>query len=513
MSNHKAHQPHGSGVRGINSLPAINGHEGRFGRLFPDLKPAHFDNDDLIALATAMKGGHDPAKDGEDDEESHIPAAYTYLGQFIDHDITFDPSTFQQQKSDPAAIIDFRTPRFDLDNVYGRGPSDQPYLYAGPVELALGASMTGASRNPHALDLPRASTLNGKVHRAVIGDPRNDENTIVSQFHGLMLKFHNAVAAANPTESFETVQRQVRWHYQWMVLRDFLPKIVEAGVLDSVSPGIQQPALGVGESDLRIYNFDNAVMPVEFSVAAYRLGHSMVRPGYRLNEDDATLLPIFDQNDPTKGLNAFGEYPAGRAIDWLRFIDRGPGDPPETIKDRVQLAYKIDTSLVEPLSFLPPSVAGTDATAANHLISLAYRNLLRGWRLRLPSGQSVATAIGVTPLHDQEIFIGSAQNGTTENIDPDGHAVPTIQSIGRSLVHNCPLWVYILAESRRNFYHSPLKQAQLGPVGGRIVAETFVALLLKDETSILTEGAGWVPTLGAVAGQFTLKDLVTLTTT
>lgn len=510
MSAHWFHQPHGYGIRGLNDVESIDLMEGRFGRLLPKLKPAHFDNDDLVSLADGMKGPDDNGTDGFDPEESHIPAAYTYFGQIIDHDLTFDPSTFQQQKSDPNGIVDFRTPRFDLDNLYGRGPADQPYFYDN-LALAVGAPMTGAARNPNATDLPRATSTNFGVHRAIIGDPRNDENTIVSQLHGLLLRFHNAVAAQNPLADFAALQQEVRWHYQWIVLRDFLPRIVAASVLDDVSPAILQPALGLDQesADLRLYHFPKAIMPVEFSVAAYRLGHSMVRPGYRLNENIAPL-PIFDAADPLNGLNAFGEFPAGRAIDWQRFLELGEGPSPETDTDRVQFAYKLDTSMVEPLANLPASVAGSDATGANHLISLAYRNLLRGVKLGLPSGQAVARAIDAPVLRDDEIFIGSAETGAAaENVNADGTVTyRTIDTYGSTLRNNAPLWVYVLAESRHNFFHSPTHLAQLGPVGGRIVAETFVGLLLKDTNSILGDGAGWTPTLGAVPGTFTLADLI-----
>ncbi|HEV3060242.1 MAG TPA: heme peroxidase family protein [Vicinamibacterales bacterium] len=512
MPGHTTHEPHGSGIRGL-SLKHIDrpqALEGRFGRLFTHAQApaADFSDDDLWALAQAINGDAD-VKDAPDAEESHIPAAYTYLGQFIDHDITFDPSTFEQQKSDPDGLVDFRTPRFDMDNVYGRGPSDQPYLY-DITNLLLGEKFFIINRNPKGRDLPRAAANAAGIRRAIIGDPRNDENVIVSQLQGMMLRFHNRVAALNPAASFDDVQRKVRWHYQWIVIHDFLPRVVERGILDDISPAIADTSkdLASNKPVLKFYHFRDAIMPVEFSVAAYRFGHSMVRPGYRVNEFTAPLR-IFDHLNPTNGLNAFGEFPKSWCIDWQRFVDLGIGPHPEIDSDRVQFAYKIDTSLVEPLSELPHSVAGDEAEANPRLFSLAFRNMVRGKKLLLPSGQDVAKAMGLTPLTDAEILIGAGQNDAPNEQD----GAKKITDVSAAFAGKCPLWAYVLAEARRTLFHPPsnqaLHKAQLGSVGGRIVAEVFLGLLMKDPTSFVNAPAPWVPDLGS-GRTFSLADLLTI---
>src|SRR6478672_8017771 len=164
---------HGKPLRGLMSTPKSPNYQGRFGRMFRSLPAASYGKTDadsrnnLMALGAAMAADFDPPKDGNDAEESGIPALYTYFGQFVDHDITFDPMTTLIQRSDPDALTDFRTPALDLDNVYGRGPGDQPYLYDnGGPKFFLGDRLDNGAR-----DLPRNSATPA---RALIGDPRND---------------------------------------------------------------------------------------------------------------------------------------------------------------------------------------------------------------------------------------------------------------------------------------------------------------------------------------------------
>jgi hypothetical protein len=500
-------RPHGVGVRGSNLSRSSPLFEGQFGRIFRALPPADFGESDaasinaLTALASKMTSVADPAdpKDGQDNEESGIPAAYTYLGQFIDHDLTFDPASSLQKQNDPDALVDFRTPRFDLDNVYGRGPDDQPYLYEDGRSFLLGKPLSGAAANPKAKDVPRstpASTTNAK--RAIIGDPRNDENVIVSQLQGLWHRFHNKIAADHPAWEFARVQREVRFHYQWLVVHDFLRTVVSNDVVHEVLPHLGKKTNVLDDKpNLRFYHFRNEpFMPLEFSVAAYRFGHSMVRPGYRLSETIGPLS-IFAP-DPLKALTGFREFPNTWAIDWNLFMDLAPRDPADTT--RTQLAYKIDTSLVNPLGNLPPSVAVNPNV-------LALRNLERGWRLRLPSGQDAARAMGIKPLKDSEILIGKFTGDSADIIG-------SIDSIDPGFKENCPLWTYILAETVQSDVtlkttkgDKKIKTRKLGPVGGRIVVETFIGILLGDSSSYLNLDPLWTPTL-AVNGVFGLRELI-----
>lgn len=522
--------PHGQGVRGLNLSRSSVLFGGAFGRIFRALPPAEFGATDmetqanLKLLGKAMVGTDDKPKDGPDTEESGIPALYTYLGQFVDHDITFDPSSSLQKQSDPDGLVDFRTPKFDLDNVYGRGPDDQPYLYdftkgADRAKFLLGKPLTGApSIKPHAQDLARniANVASGQNARAIIGDPRNDENALVSQLQTLFLRFHNRLIDDKGL-TFAEAQRSLRFHYQSMLINDFLPTLVNERTLHSVFPHLAaKSSIADNPPVLKFYHArDIAFMPLEFSVAAYRFGHSMVRPGYRLNDSDDTLLPIFGQDGPParpRSLRGFMAPADDWAIDWARFIDIAPrpagtilddkgnapnGKPPSAQeladnKKRLQLAYRIDTSIVFPLGSLPPDVADLI------IPSLAERNLVRGWRLRLPNGQTLAKAMGEQPV---TVKIGKFED------KEDG--VQPIEAISPAFKDNSPLWTYCLAETHEHTVSGihGVKSKLLGPVGGRIVAETFAGLLVYDSQSFLAQEPRWKPTIGD-AKTFGLKEFV-----
>ena len=505
-------RPHG-GVRGSTLARGSQLFGGPFGRMFRALPPADFGPDDDASVASleklAEKMVSDPEaqlNEGIDPEESGIPAAYTYFGQFIDHDLTFDPASSLQRQNDPDALVDYRTPRFDLDNIYGRGPDDQPYMYDKGRTFNLGLKLTGAAANPGARDLPRSNAvppLSGATQRAIIGDPRNDENVIVSQLQGLLHRFHNKLANdhdgnGNERWEFDRVQREVRYHYQWVVLHDFLPTIVDADVLKLVLPHHHD---GIVKPNLEYYKPKNETfMPLEFSAAAYRFGHSMVRPGYRLAENVGPL-PIF-RKDATPALTGFGKFPDNWAIDWNLFIDLEPRDPND--HTRMQLAYRIDTALVDPLGHLPDPIT----TDLPPLDSLAFRNLKRGWRMRLPSGQSIARAMGLVPLPDEKIMIGKFTG------DPADKQTPILDIADGAFKDNCPLWTYALAETvptdvavTTKSPHRKVKTYKLGPVGGRIVAETLVGLLAYDSQSFLSQDPLWKPSL-AINGRFGLRELI-----
>jgi hypothetical protein len=465
---------HGGGVRGDNSVPRSPEFEGSLGRMFRSLPAADFPRESLLKLGDAMTA--DPERDEkdetlpaaafedpntriqDDEENAGIPAGYTYLGQFIDHDITFDPASSLMKQNDPDALIDFRMPRLDLDSLYGRGPADLPYMYVGNT-FRLGRPLFENAKKSPSLDLPRFNDpFNPGAKRALIGDKRNDENVIVSQLHASLLQFHNRLVDEDLGASFEEIQRRVRWHYQWIVVNDFLKTICGEAVVDDILPdfGKGKPIWKL-KPNFSIFKWRNdPYIPIEFSAAAYRFGHSMVRPIYRLNtqlaggDNPNQATPDEEKRGlagrffifagvQKRGLNGFDEFPQQWAINWSLFFNIN-NSINNVSKTRVQPAYKIDTSLVNPLGFLPefskdPGAPNPPMTVDQvqskpsdpahpdlNPSNLAKRNLLRGLAMGLPSGQNVALAMGLDPIEDKDLRVGKA---VLEDID----ANPTLVSI------------------------------------------------------------------------------------
>lgn len=465
------------------SLDTLSGHDdpGKFGRMFPGLPALNVADEPLQELAQAMVDNDELTGDN-----ANIPAGFTYLGQFIDHDITLDLTSLGEKARDPQATQNFRSPSLDLDSVYGRGPDGSPHMYARNQEggrnkkLLLGRTTpvpgpgTSASlRN----DLPR----NQEGH-ALIGDHRNDENLLVAQTHLSFLKFHNAVIdmlsddGVAEEDQFDEARRLVTWHYQWIVLHDFLGRLTMPGIVDKIL-----------HDGRKFYRFKKLpYMPVEFSGAAYRLGHSMVRQVYDHNRifTDTSFHLLFGFTglsgqivgelapQPPTGPLPIASLPSNWIIDWRRFHEVDAAHPP-------QASRKLDAFLARELHQLPGNGG-----------NLAFRNLKRGVNLGLPSGQMIATAMGIAdPMTSEEIASG-----------PDGAAARKFD-----LHTQTPLWYYVLKEAAVKGGGE-----RLGPVGSTLISEVLVGLVHGDHQSYLWQrGPNWRPTLPSQKpGDFTMADML-----
>jgi hypothetical protein len=483
--------------------------EDRFGRMFAGLEPFYAEptprllaalremgepggmmdaGDDLAAGPVALIV--DPALSANNRNNPSQTAGVTFMGQFLDHDITFDLTSRLGAPTDPLQSPNARTPAFDLDSVYGGGPLADDALYVPAARPRDWPTKLRIARSELFEDLPRDGD-----GTAIIADPRNDENIVIAGLQAAFIRFHNRavdVVAVDrrlaSDEIFRKARRLTTWHYQWMIVHEFLPHFVGQPLVDDLL-----------RNGRRFYRPDVAYMPVEFQGAAYRFGHSIVRPSYRANmggDVDAAGNPapffamVFDpagegQTDPVDLRG--GCRARRRFIGWQTFFDFGDEPRPDgnggTLGQDVRPNKLIDTVISTPLFNLPlGTIASGDPPTA-----LPQRNLLRHVTWSLPSGQTLARAMNLPALSVRDLR--------------------ELRSFGSKLEQSTPLWYYILREA------DLVEGGQrLGPVGARIVGEVFLGLLQLDPASYLSVNPRWRPTLparnGRVTGEFRMVDFL-----
>ncbi|MCW7540393.1 heme peroxidase family protein [Aquabacterium sp. A7-Y] len=523
----------------------------QFMRMFPDLPPFARRTDRVRAAVQALgaKNGLLDAQDNLSDPVQSITnqpvfsplnldnptmtAGVTFFGQFLDHDLTLDLRSELTERSAPRRTVNFRSPAFDLDSLYGEGPERSSHLYVqSDVDIkfkidAIPGSESVSRKGVQRFDLPRDSRGD-----ALIGDSRNDENVIISQFHVAMLRFHNAVTdhlraqesnqGLSPRKLFSRARRMVRWHYQWCILHEFLPATIGQERVDRIM-----------REGLRFYDINRArhrddrddkddkdgrdgrdgrddrddeddevtrddrdqrnhrnhrnrgkhrdrdpLIPIEFSVAAYRFGHSQIRPSYRANfgRDDTQqfFAFIFDERlDPNSAdppdLRG-GKRAARKFIDWQTFFDFGDGNSRKN--------KRIDTKISSVVMELPGARAPVPGLPSDGVQSLPSRNMMRHVNFGLPSGQAIARHMNVPVLSPEQL----------KDLAP------------YDMTESTPLWFYILREA------DVMEDGQrLGPVGGLIVGEVFIGLLKADESSFLAKSPDWKPNLPSAGGPGTFK--------
>ena len=470
----------------------------RFSRMGPSGRGRQLGepNHRRIALAMTAGGGG----------FGRIPAGFTYLGQFVDHDLTFDKTAVSLSTNvSPAQLVQARSPSLDLDSLYGAGPGDpeSARFYSDGLHLKMGRT-DGAGPRPlqarQGFDLPRVGGSGSKARqrRADIPDARNDENLAVAQTHLAMIRFHNRVVDRLPsslpdTQRFARARDIVTRHYQWMLRTDYLPRIVQPSIVNDVFRNGRK-AFEVGAPPTQV-----PTMPIEFSVAAFRLGHAMVRQAYDWNaafpRGQGTLELLFEFSGASGELGGGVRLPSNWIVDWRRLYDfkadlgRADLAPPAA----VNRAGRIDTTLAPFLHTLPGGAIGDAAGGIRR--DLAFRNLRRAKMVGLATGQQMAgflssSGVALTRLARTQLRDG---NGGAEL---DG----LIQSQRRALLDNTPLWFYVLREAELN-------SGRLTGVGGRIVAETFHRAMEGSTSSIVRDPA-WRPSLGPDDSTFRMTDLL-----
>ena len=332
-----------------------------------------------------------------------MPAGYTYLGQFIDHDLTMDVTEVELgEPVSPAELLQARSPSLDLDSLYGAGPSrpgSAKFYEADGLHLKTGDTVrAGPDREKVGHDLPRVGT-GGAVQEAEGADPgpaqRREPDRRPDPPRDDPLPQPGASTGCprrcRPAQRFRRARKPVTLHYQWLIRHDFLPRIVQKRVLDDVFTNGRKLVEPTATPT------DVPTMPIEFSVAAFRLGHSMVRSAYDWNRRfpgrGGSLFYMFDFSAGGGTLGGNLKLASNWIADWRRMYDfAGGGHADLAGPNGVNKAQRIDTLVADPLKFLPASVFGEreqDVDFNDPARNLAFRNLVRGSMLKLASGQQM----------------------------------------------------------------------------------------------------------------------------
>jgi len=483
------------GVSGGNIIPT---NAVAYGYLLDTLKadPQPWLKESPEIIEGLTKLGETMRSAGDESSPSDVPAAYTYFGQFVDHDLTM--MDFPRPPGEPASC-DFTNPKFgplsDLSAITNQRASflQLDVLYNGLPPRSDGRMVLGVTTRTDSPilckdqfnDVPRSESHDDKhLDRvALIGDPRNDNNLIVSQMHVAFLRAHNSLITRGYL--LADAKKILRQHYHWVLIHDFLKRIADPAIVEDVltrsDPLCDPDAPGF-------------CLPVEFTGAAYRFGHSMVRTTYYFNErlpgiSFGGLIPIMfmvQANTPT--------LPDTRIIQWELFV--GDPDVPNS-----NFARRMSTTLNTPLF----SVRDANGEPLKCEIKLAVMDLLRGYMLKLPTGQAIARELNargrkvaiLTPKQIEDVAANSEQRDLLRD--------PAFEFSERT-----PLWFYILAEAA---YFA--QGNHLGPVGSTIVAEVLIALVRRSPDPILPKAGesfgdkGFVP-FKTPSGDFRLVDLLRL---
>ena len=470
----------------------------RFSRMGPKGSGRQLGEPNRKKIANAMTAGGGA---------SQIPAGFTYLGQFVDHDLTFDKTKVMLgEHVSPAELLQARSPSLDLDSLYGAGPTDPrsaKFYAADGLHLKMGETLAaGDIAGKEGFDLRRgAGTTAAAKRRAIIPDPRNDENLAVAQTHLAFIRFHNRVVDTLPasvprSQRFAQARELVTKHYQWMVRTDYLPRVCAPGVINNV--------FNQGRKAFEVAVPPTAVptMPIEFSVAAFRLGHAMVRRAYNWNKifDDgfATLELLFRFSATGGNLDGLQRLPSTWIADFRRLYDFKEANKPGLAvpENKFNRAMRIDTTLVDPLGNLPTGAFGGPAAPRDDPTrNLAFRNLTRARMVKLATGQQMATFLKNKGVNLTRLTRPQIRNGR------NGADLDSLTNTQRdALLRDTPLWFYILREAELN-------GGKLKGVGARIVAETFHRAIEGSQASIVRDPT-WRPTLGPNNTTFRMVDLL-----
>ncbi|ADW69079.1 peroxidase family protein [Granulicella tundricola] len=395
-------------------------------------------------------------------ESPEVPAAFTFVGQFIDHDLTMNAVDLFEVQTDEVANT--ASPLIDLDSVYGanRTKLTAPFSKIFHADGRFRMVDRGGYE-----DLVR-----DEVGNALIGDQRNDENQMILQIHLLVMKVHNKLMAGGL--GFEEAYRETLFNWQSVLLTDYLPAILEPATLAWLLGEIGKPDFG----EFKYKPWKNLVdgklaasMPHEFAIG-FRFGHSQLRFGLRVNPGVGGMVRLFDNSLTSSGgktstgavknlfsdLRGSQELVAEHVIDWGTFL--GGATPLRS--------NRIDGKVTSVVFDLPESAIPDDI---KYIGNLPQRNLIRSRQVGLCAGEDLAKFYGIERL-------------ATRKIEPDEAAHHLYMEKGH---FRTPLWYYILKEAEA--VGGP-KSSRLGALGSRLIGEVIVGAIGFAPTNVLAE-PGW----------------------
>lgn len=415
---------------------------------------------------------------------TNLPAAFTFVGQFIDHDLTMNAVNLFDPQTDP--IADGASPLIDLDSIYGprSGKPQAPIVQGDHFALVkIASNVFDYERDPN-------------TGTALIPDGRNDENQIVAQLQILLMRLHNKFA---DTMSFDEARRQTLFNWQSVVLNDYLPKICDNTVLASVRAALDakdysklkhHPLVDPATGRLIVS------MPHEFAIA-FRFGHSQLRDSYTLNPANPPIRLFDNRNPDANDLRGARVLPAAHGIDWPFFLSPGT--------DATKISNRIDSQIADVVFDLPASAIPDQITFVSNL---SLRNLIRSNQIGLGSGEALAD------FYDPANKLSAAEiepNASARKFFKDSNAVAAAPPF------RTPLWYYILKEAEQaaagRFGSGAV--GFLGPVGSRLVAEVVAGGVYynrPDQNFILNPS--WKSTIasGADKRSVSLSDIVAAVT-
>lgn len=446
----------------------------------------HPTTETLAALAEAMFVGSAPI--------SNIPAAYTYFGQFLAHDMSY--MALESTPNGKYWVNKNAFHALQFNSLFGtiEKPGDPSSDWVCHAGTALGKDNSIPKTLEPCFDLPR-NVLTGKPR---CKDPRADSNLALAQMHVLLVRFHQKLAIAFALTESEA-KRATKQHLQAVVLTDYLQRIIPCNIYDEVMCSGRRVVATDSSTDFLI--------PLEFAAAVFRFGHSMIQNVYSPWGLSWPLGQDISYPEESASLGTLLHFTSAKAIvsenleyAWGQFWRHWVGFSLDGKEDIHLMAARISTQINRDFRSVPRKNF-PDVQSPEDSFNLPFQTLVRGAKFLLPSGQELANLFGEKNILNVAGFLKN--DGRFSNVAND-----------QSLQQHTPLWFFTLAEAE------VVGSGKLGPVAARTVMETFHAALSADQSGILdadgtmksfVDFESMIPTRSGSKAKLTLEDIVRFT--